>query len=152
MQLRHHNTFSAVDHKSATGRHIGDHTQIDVLVNGLKIFVIVVRAGESQFGFERHAEGEAAFDALGNAIARGIDVIVEKFEHEIISRVGDGEVFREDPVKSFVLPIVGVGLQLEEVLERLQLNIEEVRIFERFLDGREADSFGCCCQGIKVLG
>ena len=148
MQLRHHNTFGTVDHKSTTGRHIGDHTQIDVLVNGFKIFVIVVCARKPQFGLERHAEGKAAFDALFDAIARGIDIIVEKFKHEIVSRVGDGEVFRENPVEAFVLPIVGVGLQLEEILERLQLDIEEVRILEGCLDGREVDSFGSCCQGI----
>ena len=119
-----------------------------VLINGLKVFIILVRARKSQFGFERHAEGQATFDALLDAVARSVDVIVEKFEDEIVSRVGDGEVFRENLVQAFILPIVRIGLQLEEVFKRLKLNIQKIRIFERFFDRREVDSFGSCCQGI----
>ena len=148
MQLGNHNTFGAVDDEGASGGHVGNHAEIDVLINGLEVLVILVGAGESQLGLERHAEGEAALNAFLNAVARGVDIIVKEFKDEIVSRVGDGEVLGEHLVKAFVLPVVGVGFQLEEVFEGLELNIEEVGIFVRFLDGREVDSFSSCCQGI----
>ena len=152
VQLGHHDTLGAVDHEGASRGHVRDHAEIDILVNGLEVLVVVVGAGEAQLGLERHAEGEASFDALRDAVPGGINIVVEEFEDEIVSRVGDGEVLGENLVEAFVLPVVGIGLELEEVFEGLELNIEEVRIFERFLDGREVDSFSSCCQGIEFLG
>ena len=152
VQLGNHNTLCAVDHEGAAGGHVGNHAQIDILIDGLKIFVILVGARKSQLGLERNAVGKAAFDALGNAVPGRIDIVIEKFEDEIVSCVGDGEVFGENLVQPFVLPVVGVGFQLEEILERLKLNIQKIRIFERLFDRREIDSFSSCCQGIDVLG
>jgi len=104
------------------------------------MFLIVAR--KPQFGFQRNAIGKSTFDALLDAITGCVDVVVKKFESKVASCVGDGEVFGENLIKAFVLPVVGIGLQLEEILKRLKLNIQEIRVFEGLLDGREADSFG----------
>jgi hypothetical protein len=103
------------------------------------MFLIV--AGKSELCLQRNAIGKATFDALLNAIAGSVDVVVKKFECKIASGVCDGEVFGKDLVEAFVFSVVGIGFQLEEILERLKLNIQKIRIFERLLDRREADSF-----------
>jgi hypothetical protein len=111
------------------------------------VFLVVAR--KLKFCLERNAIGQTTFDALLNAVAGSVDVIVKKIKIKIASCVSDGKILSKDLVKAFVFPVVGVGLQLEEILERLKLNIQKIRIFERLLDGREADSFSCfCCQGV----
>ena len=109
--------------------------------DGLKVFVFLVVAGKLQLSLEGNAISESTFDALLNAVAGSVDVVVKKFESKVASCVGDGEVFGENLVEAFVLSVVRIGLQLEEILERLKLNIQKIRIFERLLDGREAYSF-----------
>ena len=141
MQLGDHNAFGSVDDESTARRHIRDHAEIHVLHDGLKIFVFLVVAGKLQLSLEGNAISESTFDALLDAVTGSVDVVVKKFESKIASCVGDGEVFGENLVKAFVFPVVRIGLQLEEILERLKLNIQKIRIFERLLDGREAYSF-----------
>ena len=46
-----------------------------------------------------------------------VNKIIQKFENEVISRIGDREVFCENPVKTFVFPVFGIGFQLEKVSE-----------------------------------
>ena len=103
--------------------------------------MFLVVAGKAELCLEGNAIGESTFDALLDAVARGVDVVVKKFESKVASCVGDGEVFGEDLVEALVLTVVRIGLQLEEILERLKLNIQKIRVFERLLDGREAYSF-----------
>ena len=153
MQLGYHDTFGTVDHESASGRHVRDHAKIDILDDGLEILMFLIVARKPELGFQRNAVGESAFDALGDAVARCINIIVEKLECEIASCVGDREILSKDLVKALVFPVVRVGLQLEEILERLKLDVEEIRVVKRFPDGREANSFSCfCCQGFRFLG
>ena len=103
------------------------------------MFLIIT--GKLQLSLERNALGQTTLDALLDAIAGGVDVVIKKFESKIASCVCDGEVFGKDLVEAFVFSVVGIGLQLEEILERLKLNVQKIRIFERLLDRREADSF-----------
>jgi hypothetical protein len=103
------------------------------------MFLIV--AGKLQLSLEGNAIGKSTFDALLDAVAGSVDVVVKKFESKIASCVGDGKILGKDLIEAFVFPIVRIGFQLEEILERLKLNIQKIRVFERLLDGREAYSF-----------
>ena len=147
-ELRYYYSFGTVDNKRAVVSHVRDVAQEHFLNLHIEIDMLGVRAVEFQFCLERHTVGKTAFQTFSDGVARGVDVIIEEFEDEIVSRVSDGEIFLENLEEAFVLTVVGIGFQLEEILERLQLNIEEVGIFERFLNGREVDSFCSCCQGI----
>lgn len=151
MKLRYHDTLGTVDDESAFRGHVWYHAQIYRLLNGLELFVFGVVAGEFQFSLERDAVGEAAFDTFLDSVARRIDEIVQKLKCEIIAGIRDREVLFEDFEESFIETVVRVGLNLEKVLERLQLNVQEVRIVE-LSDGCEIDYCGLIfCQGMKIL-
>ena len=80
-------------------------------------------------------------------VSEKYDIIIQEFEFEIVSRIGDGEILFEDFEQAFVQTVVGVGLNLEEIPEGLNLNIEEVRVF-KLSDRREIDYCGFFfCQG-----
>ena len=155
VQLRDHDALSAIDDEGALRSHVGNHAQVHMLLEGLEIFVLRVFATQFHLGFQRHAVSQAALDALLDGIAGRIDVIIQEFEFEIVSRIGDGEILLEDFEQTFVQTVVGVGLDLEEVFERLDLDVEKIRIF-KFAYRREIDYCGFFfCQGtmnyIRVL-
>ena len=118
-----------------------------MLLEGLEIFVLGVFAAQLHLGLQRDAIGQAALDALLDGIAGRIDIIIQEFEFEIVTRVRDGEILLEDFEEAFVQTVVGVGLNLEEILERLDLDIEEIRVI-KFSYRREINYCGFFfCQG-----
>jgi len=135
MELAHHDALGAVDDECALGRHVGDHTQVNIGYLGGEILMIGIGAIELELGLERHTVGQTAEQALLDGIARGIDEVVEKLQHIVVAGVGNGEVLGEDLVKSLLLAILGGGVDLQEVVERLELDVEEVRIGKRSLRG-----------------
>ena len=118
-----------------------------MLLEGLEIFVFGVFATQLHLGFQRHTVGQAALDALLDAVAGRIYIIIQEFEFEIVSRIGDGEILLENLVQAFVKTVVGIGLDLEEIFERLNLDVEEIRVF-KFSYRREIYYCGVFfCQG-----
>ena len=103
----------------------------------------MIRVGAIQFqlSLQRYAIGETTLQALVDGVAGRVDIVIQELKNEVITRVGDREILGEDFVEAFVFPVVRIGFQLEEILERLKLNIQKIRIFERLLNGREAYSF-----------
>ena len=128
-----------------------NHTQIDRLFDSLVVLVLGVVARQFQFGFQRNTVGQTTLDALLDGVAGRIDEIVKKLEGEIITGIRNREVLLEDPEESLVQTIVGIGLYLEEILERFQLNIQEVRIFVLAYRCKVDDCGLFLCQGFGVL-
>jgi hypothetical protein len=110
------------------GGHVGDLAQVDVLHDGLEILVLWVGAVELQLGLQRHAVGQTALDALVDAVSGRIDEVIQELQHELVAGVRDGEILTEHLEKAFALAMFGEGLDLEEVLKTLQLDIEKVGI------------------------
>ncbi len=145
MELRHHHALGTVDHKSALFRHIRDRTQIHILDHRIEILVIGVCTIKLQLGLQRHAVGQTTLQTLLNRIAGRVDIVVEKFEHEVIAGVRDREVFREDLVQALIVALLGRSVKLQEVLERLQLHLQKVRIRQRVLHRSEVYARFFCC-------
>jgi hypothetical protein len=101
------------------------------LDDGFKILVFDVIAGKLQFGFQGNTVCQTSFKAFVHRIAGSVDIIIEEFEDETVSRIGDREVFGECAVKAFIVAALGVGVDLEKLPERFQLNVQKVRIFNR---------------------
>ena len=149
--MRHYYTFCTIDDKRAFRGHVWNHAQIDVLLEGLEIFVLWVFAAEFHLGFEWYTVGETTFDALLDGVAWRIDIVIQEFKFEIVSRICDGEILFEDFVEAFVQAVVWIGLNLEEVFERLDLNVEKVRVI-KFAYRREI--YYCrffFCQGTELF-
>ncbi len=140
VQLAHHNALGTVDNKSAFGSHVGNGAQIDIRYNSIEILMIRVLATEAEFGFQRNSIGQAALDTLLNGVAGMIDLIVKKSQCETIARIVDREVLIENLEKPLVTTLFRRGVHLYEVLERLQLNVQKVRIRHMLLHTREVDS------------
>ena len=85
-----------------------------------------------------------------------VDIIVQKFKVEAVAGVGDGEVLHKHLVQSLMTTLFRSRFDLEEIVERLQLNLQKVTIGHLLLNRREVDSlcliFSChkfyvwCCE------
>src|SRR5688572_17376365 len=90
---------------------------------------------QAKFRFERNAVSQTALNALFDGVARRINKVIEEFEHEVVACIGNRKVLCENFVKAFVLAVLRSCLQLEEILERLKLYIQEVRVIDLTFDG-----------------
>jgi hypothetical protein len=140
MQLGHYDTLGTVDDESAIVGHIGNGAQEYVLNYSVEVLMVGVGAIEFQLCLEGHAVCQSTFQTLFDGIARRVDIIVQEFQHEIVTRIRDGEVLREDLVQAVVLAKLGRSIQLEEILERLQLHFQEIGIGHRILYGSKINS------------
>ena len=144
VQLRHHHALSAVDDECAARGHVRDHAQINLLHAGfLKALMFLVVAFKLQLGFQRNAVCQTSFEALVHGVAGKIDVIVHKLQDEAISCVGNREILGERPIQALILARFRIGVNLEELLERFQLDIKEIREIDGS-GGRETDSVIFC--------
>lgn len=96
MELRDDNALGAVDYKRTFLGHIWDRAEVHVLDHGFEILVVGVGAVEFEFGFKGYTISETAFEALFNGIARRVDIVVDKLEHERVASVDYREIFGKD--------------------------------------------------------
>src|SRR6056300_1161336 len=102
VQLRHNNSFSPVDNKGSTRRHIWDNTQINVLHNCFKIFVFWIGTIQFKACLKRYAICQSTFDTFLDSISRWINKVIQKFKDKLISGIRNREVFHEGVVQSFI--------------------------------------------------
>ena len=151
VQLRHYHALGSVDDEGTLRGHIRNHAQIDMLLKGLEVLVLRVFTAQFHLGLQWHTISQATFDTLLNGLTRRIDIIIQEFKFEIVSRIRDGKILFEDFVQAFVQTVVGIGFNLEEVFERLDLNVEKIRVI-KFAYRREIYYCGFFfCQGTKKL-
>ena len=89
-----------------------------------------ISARKAEFCLQRNIVGKSSFKTLFDRILGRINEIVDELELVIVPRVFDREYLLEHLEKAFVLPVLRCRLQLEEILERFQLNFQKVRIFQ----------------------
>ena len=133
VELRHNDAFRAIDHESALLGHVRNRAEINILDNRREILVVGVGTVEFQFRLQGHTVCQATLQALLDGVAGRVDVIIEEFEYKVVTGVRYGEVLGEHLVESLVVPFFGRGVELQEVLERLELNLEEIRVRKRIL-------------------
>ena len=127
VQLRNHNAFSTVYDKCTLFCHVRDGSEEHILNDCIEILVIGVGTIKFQLCLEWNTIGQTALQALGYRVTGGVNIIVQELQNEIVPRIGDREVFREDLVKAIVHTFFGRSIKLEEILERLQLYFQKVR-------------------------
>ena len=140
MQLGNDNTLSAVDDEGAVGGHVRNRAKEHILNERTEILMVGIRAIELQLSLQRHAVGQSALQAFVDGIAGRIDVVVKELQYEIVSCVCNWEVLGEHLVESVVLTLLSGRIQLQEITERFQLHVKEIRKRVRIGDACEIDS------------
>ena len=102
--------------------------------------MIRVLARQLQFCLQRHTERKTSFQTFLNRISWSVDVIVQELQNEIVTGVFNGEILCKDLEESIVLTLLGRRVELQEISERLQLYIQEIRIGHRVLYRCEVNS------------
>ncbi len=115
VQLRHYYTLRTINDKSTTLGHIWNCAEINILHHYSKILVVVIRAIELQLSLQWHAVTQASLQTLLNRVAWGIDIIVYKFENEVISRICNWEILLKHSVETLAFAILCRGIHLEKI-------------------------------------
>ena len=103
MQLRNNYTFCSIDNKSTFRSHIRDRTQIYILNNSIKVFVIGVCTIKLQFSFQGNTISQSTFQTIINRIVRRIDIVIEELEHEVVTSICNREIFCKHFIQAIVL-------------------------------------------------
>ena len=140
MQLRYNNTFSTVDYKGAISCHIRYRAKENILNFRFKIFMVGVSTVEFEFSLQRYAISESTLQTLINGVAWRVDIVIQELKNEIITCVGDGEVLGEHLIQAVILAFLRRSIQLQEISERLQLHIEEIRKWHRIFNAAKVYS------------
>ncbi len=119
VELRNDDTFRAVDDERTLFSHIGYLTQVHALYGSVEILMLRVGAVQLQFRLQRHAVRKTTLETFLYAVTRRIYVIVQEFQHEIVSGVSNGEIFGKYLVKTLVLAMLRRSVQLEKITEGL---------------------------------
>ena len=79
----------------------------------------MVRIGaiQLQLGLQRNAVGQTPFKTLRNAVLRRVYVVVQKLEDEIVARVCNGEILREDLIQTLFLTLLRGRVKLQKIPE-----------------------------------
>ncbi len=131
VELRHHDALRTVDYKSSLVGHVRNLAEIDVLDFRREVLVVGIGAVQFESCLEGDAVSESSHQTLFNSVTRRVYVIVEELEYEVVASVGNGEVLGKHFVQSLVSALFGRGVELEEVAERLELHLEEIRVRKR---------------------
>ena len=70
-----------------------------------------------KFRLQGHTVGQPALKTLFNRVTRWVDIIIEKFENEVVASVGNREVFCKNFEKAFVVSFFGRGVELKKISE-----------------------------------
>ena len=95
-----------------------------------------IRAGKAEFRLQRDVVCQASVKTFLDGVLRRVDEVVDKLQLVAVPRVLDREYLLEYLIQSFVLPVFRGGLKLEEVLERLQLHLQKIRVLQNFGCGK----------------
>ena len=140
VELRYDNALRTIDDECTLLGHIRDWTEIHILNCCVEVLVVGVRAIKLELSLQRHTICETATQTFIYRIARGIDIIIKKLQDKVITGVCNREILCKHLIKPLILTHLGGSVKLEEILERFQLNFQEVRKRKRILNRREINA------------
>ena len=98
VELRDDDALSPIDDKCTRLRHVRDVAQEDILHHGAEVLVVGVGTRQLQLRLEGDAIGQTSAQAFLDSVLRRIDIVIEKFENKVITRISDREVLIEDSI------------------------------------------------------
>ena len=112
VQLGNNHTFCPINNKRSFIRHIRNRSQEHILDNRIKVLMIRISTIQFQLGLQRYTISEPSLYTLIYAIARRINIIVQKFKDKVVSCIGNREVFSKYFIQSLVFTFLGRSVQL----------------------------------------
>src|SRR4051812_2388366 len=92
MKLADYHPLCTIDDKRTTGRHVGNISKEHILYDGLEIDVLFIVTTKAKLGFKRNSISQSPLHTLFNRITWGINKIVQKFQYEDVTCVGNRKV------------------------------------------------------------
>ena len=135
VQLAYDNTLGTIDDEGTVVCHIRNGTKEDVLDYRIEILMVRVGTVKFQLCLQGDAVCQSALEALFDRISWWINIIVQELKNKVVASIRNGEILAEYLVQTIVLTEFWWSIQLEEVSERLQLHVKEIRICVWSLDG-----------------
>jgi hypothetical protein len=135
VKLRYYNALGTIENEGTTLGHVGDKTKINILNNLVEILMLGVSTVKLKLGLKRYTICQTALQTLLDRVAWLIDIVIDELQNKVVSGICDWEILVEHLVQALVLTILGCGVKLEEITERLKLNLQQVRIRDPVLDG-----------------
>src|SRR5262245_3861777 len=151
MHLRYDHPLGAVDDEGAVVGHERDVAHVDILL--LDVFhrlgaglLVDIEHDEAQRHFERRGIGHAALAALVDVVFRGLEFVLDDFEHRRVGKIRDWEHRLEYGLQALVGAAADRLLHQQELVVRRLLNLDEVRHLCDFLDFPEklANALATC--------
>ena len=145
MKLADHDALRPVDHKGALRGHERNLAHVNFLFLGGP-FVLVTEGH-----IEGRAEGLALTLTLDGGHLRLTQVITDKVQAGLFFETKDGEKLPEHRLESHVLAFRGIHVLLEKFVVGVDLEFNEVRGLNGFLQFAEVDAFrhgGSICRDV----
>ena len=121
MQLRHDHTLRPVDHERAVARHQRDLPQIHIILAHL------VAVLQTERRVQRRRERVPVPQRLKLRLLRLLQIVLHEIHREAPILRRHREHFLEDGLQTLVLPLPRAHVRLQEIRERLGLNVDQVR-------------------------
>ncbi len=134
MELTHDHALGAVDDEGSLVGQERKLPEVHLLLDDLLVPLLpfhVLADAQAQGGLQRRGEGEVSLLALVDRVLGLAEAVGDEFQGEEIAGIGDGEDGGEDLLEPHHLALFGRRPELEEVLERSQLDVEEVGKFHQ---------------------
>ena len=135
VQLADDNALRAVDNESTAFGHHRDFTDVDVFIyNGVFVF-------KSEINMKRGAVSISVFDAVNGILLRKAQGIRDELQDHLFVKTFDWEDFVENLLETLVFTLVFRDVELQERFIGVDLNTDEVRYFQHFLQFSEIHTF-----------
>jgi hypothetical protein len=134
VQLGNDDAFGSVDDERTAFRHHGHFAHVDFLVLDRFLFL------EAQLHVERNGVGHAFADAFHLGHLRTVEVVGHILQLGVAIVAFDGEHFAEHGLQTDGVPLRGSLVLLQKLLEGVDLNLDQVRGGDDFLELTEIDA------------
>src|SRR5208282_4692135 len=137
MQLRHDDALGAVDHEGAVAGHQGNLAEVNFLLLDVldrAAAVLDVPDDELNLDLERGGVGHAALMAFLDVILGRAELVGDELERRGLVEILDRKHRLEDRLQADVGAVLGRDADLEEVVIRALLNLDQIRNLDDLLD------------------
>src|ERR1700733_2706251 len=137
MQLRHDNALGAVHHEGAVAGHQRNFAEIDFLLLDVldrAAAVLDVPDDELNLDLQRRGVSHPTLMAFLDVVLGGAELVRDELERRGLVEILDREDRLEDRLQTHVRAVLGRDPDLEKIVIRALLNLDQIRNLDDLLD------------------